>query len=117
MKFYSLCEHHLLPFFGECSIAYVPAGRILGLSKIPKIVDLFAQRLQVQEQLTTQIGSAIAEAVAPLGVACLLSGTHLCTVMRNLKDYDAPMITTYRSGVYKTDEALFETFRRISFKQ
>ncbi len=114
MKFYSLCEHHLLPFYGQVSVAYVPHGRIIGLSKIPKIVGLFAKRLQVQEQLTAQIGKAIDDSVAPLGAACLMSGNHLCSVMRNIGDHDAPMITTYRSGSYKTNDALFETFRRIA---
>jgi GTP cyclohydrolase I len=117
MKFFSVCEHHLLPFHGQCSIAYVPNGRILGLSKIPKIVELFAQRLQVQEHLTRQIGSAIEECVAPRGVAVIMSAMHLCSVMRNHQDYDAPMITMYRAGLYRTDEALFESFRRIAFRE
>lgn len=114
MRFFSVCEHHLLPFFGQCSVAYVPNGRILGLSKIPKIVDLFAQRLQVQEHLTTQIGEAIQSVVAPHGVAVLLSATHLCSVMRHIQDYDAPMITSFRRGVYQADSELFESFRRMA---
>ncbi len=114
MKFFSVCEHHLLPFHGECSIAYVPRGRIVGLSKIPKIVKLFSQRLQVQEHLTRQIGTALEEVVSPKGAAVLMSAMHLCSVMRNHQDYDAPMVTMYRSGVYREDSDLFESFRRIS---
>ncbi|NBU74422.1 MAG: GTP cyclohydrolase I FolE, partial [Planctomycetes bacterium] len=83
ITFASCCEHHLLPFFGECSIAYVPNGKIIGLSKIPKLVDLFAQRLQVQEDLTHQIGTALQEAIKPKGLAVFMSATHLCAVMRN----------------------------------
>lgn len=114
MRFYSVCEHHLLPFHGQCSIAYVPDGRILGLSKIPKIVELFAQRLQVQEHLTGQIGAALDESVFPKGAAVIMSAIHLCSVMRNHQDYDAPMVTMYRSGVYRTDDALFDLFRKFA---
>lgn len=113
MKLYSVCEHHLLPFFGECSVAYVPRGKIIGLSKIPRIVDLYAKRLQVQEHLTEQIGSAIEKAIQPAGIAVLVSATHLCSVMRNLQDHDAPMITAYRRGVYRDNEALFDSFQRL----
>jgi GTP cyclohydrolase I len=114
MRFYSVCEHHLLPFHGQCSIAYVPDGRILGLSKIPKIVELFAQRLQVQEHLVRQIGAALDESVSPKGVAVIMTAIHLCSVMRNHQDYDAPMVTMYRSGIYRTDDALFESFRKFA---
>ncbi len=114
MKFYSICEHHLLPFFGQCSVAYVPRGKIIGLSKIPRIVDVFSQRFQVQEHLTQQIGDAIEDVIAPAGVAVLMTATHLCSVMRNLQDHDAPMITMYRRGVYRDDTALFESFRKIA---
>jgi GTP cyclohydrolase I len=114
MKLYSVCEHHLLPFFGECSVAYVPKGKIIGLSKIPRIVDLYAKRLQVQEHLTEQIGAAIEQAIKPAGIAVMISATHLCSVMRNLQDHDAPMVTTYRRGVYRDNDALFESFQRIA---
>jgi GTP cyclohydrolase I len=114
MKLYSVCEHHLLPFFGECSVAYVPRGKIIGLSKIPRIVDLYAKRLQVQEHLTEQIGTAIAKAIQPAGIAVLVSATHLCSVMRNLQDHDAPMITSFRRGVYRDNDALFESFQRLA---
>jgi len=95
-------------------VAYVPQGKIIGLSKIPRIVDLFAKRLQVQEHLTEQIGRAIENAIKPAGIAVLVSATHLCSVMRNLQDHDAPMITTYRRGVYRDNEALFESFQRLA---
>jgi GTP cyclohydrolase I len=114
MQFYSVCEHHLLPFYGQCSVAYVPNGRIIGLSKIPKIVELFAQRLQVQEHLTRQIGAALDEAVSPKGTAVIMSAIHLCSVMRNYQDYDAPMVTVYRSGLYRTDTDFFESFRKLA---
>ena len=110
MKFFSVCEHHLLPFFGQCSIAYVPDGKIIGLSKIPKLVDLFAARLQVQENFTHQIGSALESAIKPKGIAVMISATHLCAVMRNLQDYDSPMITSYRRGEYQSSNDLFESF-------
>ena len=106
MKLYSIC--------GECSVAYIPAGKIIGLSKIPRIVDLYAKRLQVQENLTEQIGWAIEQAIKPAGIAVMISATHLCSVMRNLQDYDAPMITTYRRGVYRENESLFESFQRLA---
>jgi GTP cyclohydrolase I len=114
MKFFSVCEHHLLPFFGQCSIAYVPDGKIIGLSKIPKLVDMFAARLQVQENFTHQIGSALELAIKPKGIAVIVSATHLCAVMRNLQDYDSPMITSYRRGEYQTSNDLFESFCRAA---
>ena len=116
MKFFSVCEHHLLPFFGECSIAYIPNGKILGLSKIPKLVDLFAQRLQVQEDLTHQIGTALQEAIKPKGIAVLMSATHLCAVMRNLQDYDSPMITSFRRGLYKDSPELYNEFSKAALQ-
>lgn len=112
MKFFSVCEHHLLPFFGECSVAYIPNGKIVGLSKIPKIVDLFSQRLQVQEEMTHQIGSALEKALKPKGIAVLISATHLCAVMRNLQDYDSPMVTSFRRGEYQNSSELFDSFHR-----
>ena len=116
MKFFSVCEHHLLPFFGECSIAYIPNGKILGLSKIPKLVDLFAQRLQVQEDLTHQIGSALQEAIKPKGIAVLMIATQLCAVMRNLQDYDSPMITSFRRGLYKDSPELYDEFSKAALQ-
>jgi GTP cyclohydrolase I len=112
MKFFSTCEHHLLPFFGECSVAYIPGEKIVGLSKIPKLVHMYAQRLQVQERLTRQIGEAIAEVVAPRGVAVLIKATHLCSVMRDIQDHDAPMISVYTQGLYREDSTHLDFFRR-----
>src|SRR5262245_38208040 len=82
IDFYSLCEHHLLPFFGKCHIAYIPSDRVIGLSKIPRLVDVFSRRLQVQERLTNQIAETIRDKVAPLGVAVVMEATHLCMSMR-----------------------------------
>src|SRR6188768_3609909 len=82
IDFYSLCEHHLLPFFGKCHIAYIPQQQVIGLSKIPRLVDVFARRLQVQERLTHQIAEIISDKIHPLGVAVVMEGTHLCMAMR-----------------------------------
>ncbi len=85
IDFYSLCEHHLLPFFGKCHIAYIPQKKVIGLSKIPRLVDVFSRRLQVQERLTHQIAEVIQEKVSPLGVAVVMEGTHLCMAMRGVE--------------------------------
>ena len=112
MNFFSVCEHHLLPFFGECSVAYIPDEKIIGLSKIPKLVHLYSQRLQVQERLTRQVGEAIEEVIAPRGVAVLVKATHLCSVMRDIQDHDAPMISAHTSGLYSEDPTRMDFFRR-----
>src|SRR5690606_33343984 len=85
IDFYSMCEHHLLPFFGKCHVAYIPNGRVIGLSKIPRLVDIFARRLQLQERMTNQIAETITEKIAPLGVAVVCEGTHLCMAMRGVE--------------------------------
>lgn len=100
---YSLCEHHLLPFFGKCHVAYIPNKKIIGLSKIPRIVEIFARRLQVQERLTTQIAEAVQSAVNPLGVAVTIEATHLCTVMRGVEKQNAIAVTNSMLGNFKTD--------------
>lgn len=100
---FSMCEHHMLPFFGKCHIAYLPNKKIIGLSKIPRIVDIFARRLQVQERLTTQIAEAIKSAVEPYGVAVTIEATHLCTVMRGVEKQNSVAITNAMLGKFKTD--------------
>src|SRR5580698_11190446 len=102
IEFYSQCEHHLIPFFGKAHIAYVPQGKVIGLSKIPRIVDVFARRLQVQERLTRQIGDAITEAIHPQGVAVILEAQHLCMMMRGVEKQHSSTVTSAMLGVFKT---------------
>ena len=104
IDFYSLCEHHLLPFFGKCHLAYVPDKRVLGLSKIPRLVDAFAHRLQVQERLTVQIAEAINEHVHPLGVACVIEASHLCMMMRGVQKQNARAVTSSMLGAFRTSD-------------
>ena len=100
---FSMCEHHMLPFFGKCHVAYLPNKKIIGLSKIPRIVEIFARRLQVQERLTTQIAEAINNSVNPHGVAVTIEATHLCTVMRGVEKQNSVTITSSMLGKFKTD--------------
>jgi len=102
IEFYSMCEHHLLPFFGKAHIAYVPNGKVIGLSKIPRLVDVFARRLQVQERLTRQIGDSITEAIQPQGVAVILEASHLCMMMRGVEKQHSSTVTSSMLGVFKT---------------
>jgi GTP cyclohydrolase IA len=102
IEFYSLCEHHLLPFFGKAHIAYLPQGKVVGLSKIPRIVDVFARRLQVQERLTQQIAEAIEEAIHPQGVGVVLEAQHLCMMMRGVEKQSSSTVTSSMRGVFKT---------------
>jgi len=102
IEFFSMCEHHLLPFFGKAHIAYVPDGKVIGLSKIPRVVDVFARRLQVQERLTTQIADAISDAIAPQGVAVILEAQHLCMMMRGVEKQHSATVTSVMLGVFKT---------------
>lgn len=101
IDFYSLCEHHLLPFFGKAHVAYIPKKKVLGLSKIPRIVEMFARRLQVQERMTQQIADFLKETVNPLGVAVVVEGAHMCSMMRGVKKANATMITSALSGTFK----------------
>jgi GTP cyclohydrolase I len=103
IDFYSLCEHHLLPFFGSAHVAYIPAGKILGLSKLPRIVDAFSRRLQVQERLTTEIATAIDEQLHPKGVAVVLEADHLCTMMRGVEKPGNRTITSCMTGIFRRD--------------
>ena len=103
IDFYSLCEHHLLPFIGKCHVAYIPQGRVLGLSKIPRLVDIFARRLQIQERLTNQIAETLREKVDPLGVAVVMEATHLCMAMRGVEKQNSVATTSAMLGVFRED--------------
>jgi GTP cyclohydrolase I len=103
IDFYSLCEHHLLPFFGKCHIAYIPQGRVIGLSKIPRLVEIYARRLQLQERLTSQIADTIQEKIRPLGVAVVVEGTHLCMSMRGVEKQNSFAVTSAMLGVFRED--------------
>ena len=110
IEFYSLCEHHLLPFIGRAHIAYIPSHRVIGLSKIPRIVDMFARRLQLQERMTHQIAEFIDALLQPLGVAVVLEGLHLCATMRGVMKHDARMTTSTMIGVFRSNLATREEF-------
>jgi GTP cyclohydrolase I len=103
IDFYSLCEHHLLPFFGKCHVAYIPNGRVVGLSKIPRLVDVYARRLQVQERLTNQIAATILEKVTPLGVAVVVEAQHLCMSMRGVEKQNSVAVTSAMLGAFRND--------------
>jgi GTP cyclohydrolase IA len=101
IDFYSLCEHHLLPFFGKCHVAYIPSEKVIGLSKIPRLVDVFSRRLQVQERLTHQIAGVIHDKINPLGVAVVMEGTHLCMSMRGVEKQNSFAVTSAMLGVFR----------------
>jgi GTP cyclohydrolase IA len=103
IDFASLCEHHMLPFMGRAHVAYIPDGKVIGLSKIPRIVEMYARRLQVQERMTVQIADCLDAALQPAGVAVIVEGVHLCSVMRGVKKANARMITSAMRGVFRTD--------------
>ena len=103
IDFYSLCEHHLLPFFGRCHVAYIPQGRVLGLSKIPRLVEIFARRLQIQERLTNQIAETLRDKVQPLGVAVVMEAAHLCMSMRGIEKQNSVAVTSSMLGVFRED--------------
>src|SRR5437667_11031672 len=101
VDFYSLCEHHLLPFFGKCHVAYIPSTKVIGLSKIPRLVDVFARRLQVQERLTNQSAGTIGDKIAPLGVAVVMEATHLCMSMRGVEKQNSFAVTSAMLGAFR----------------
>lgn len=110
IEFYSLCEHHMLPFIGRVHVAYLPAGKVLGLSKIPRIVDLFARRLQVQERMTRQIADMIRDLLQPQGVAVVVEALHLCMMMRGVRKHNARMTTSAMHGAFRTNLATRQEF-------
>jgi GTP cyclohydrolase I len=103
IDFYSLCEHHMLPFFGKCHIAYLPQGKVIGLSKIPRLVDVFSRRLQIQERLTQEIANTIRQKINPMGVAVVMEATHLCMSMRGVEKQYSYAVTSAMLGVFRDD--------------
>ena len=110
IEFYSLCEHHMLPFLGRAHVAYIPAGKVLGLSKIPRMVDMYARRLQVQERMTRQIADFLQEFLAPQGVGVVVEAVHLCSMMRGVKKHDARMTTSAMHGAFRANLATRQEF-------
>lgn len=110
IDFYSLCEHHLLPFFGRAHVAYIPEGKVIGLSKIPRIVEMFARRLQVQERMTSQIANFINDVLKPNGVAVVVEGAHMCAMMRGVKKSQASMTTSTMLGAFHENQSLRSEF-------
>ena len=105
IEFYSLCEHHMLPFYGRCHVAYLPKGKIIGISKIPRIVDMFSRRLQVQERLTNQIAHTLEQVLDPYGVAVVMEGKHLCMMMRGVEKQNSLVTSSAMLGSFKTERA------------
>jgi len=114
---FSLCEHHLLPFYGKCHVAYIPKGKIVGLSKIPRIVEIFARRLQVHERLTSQIANCLKEALDPLGVAVIIEALHLCMAMRGVEKQNATCVTSTMLGAFRTDRSTRMEFMQLINKK
>ncbi len=110
IEFYSLCEHHMLPFIGRAHVAYLPAGKVIGLSKIPRIVDMYARRLQVQERMTRQIADILQTTLEPQGVAVVVEGMHLCSMMRGVRKHDARMTTSAMHGAFRANLATRQEF-------
>ena len=114
IELYSLCEHHMLPFFGRAHVAYLPHGRIMGLSKAARIVDMFARRLQVQERLTDQVADAIMEALQPRGVGVVIEASHLCMMMRGVEKQGSRTVTSALRGVFRDDQRTRDEFLRLA---
>jgi len=113
IEVFSLCEHHLLPFFGRCHVAYVPNGKVIGLSKIPRLVDVFARRLQVQERLTVQIAETIMEKIKPQGVGVIIEARHLCMIMRGVEKQNSIAVTSHMLGEFRECEMTRSEFLRL----
>ena len=113
IDFFSLCEHHLLPFFGKCHIAYIPSSKVIGLSKIPRLVDVFARRLQIQERLTNEIAQTIEEKIDPLGVAVVMEATHLCMAMRGVEKQNSFAVTSAMLGAFRNSDRTRNEFLEL----
>jgi GTP cyclohydrolase I len=114
IELYSLCEHHMLPFYGKAHIAYIPNGRIVGLSKLPRVVDVFARRLQVQERLTEQVAQALTDVLQPLGVGVVIEAYHLCMMMRGVQKQNSSTITSAMRGSFRDDPKTRDEFLRLA---
>jgi GTP cyclohydrolase I len=113
IDFYSMCEHHMLPFYGKAHVAYIPNGKVIGLSKIPRIVEMFARRLQIQEQMTSQIAQFLQETLEPQGVAVVIEGAHMCAMMRGVKKENTKMTTSKMTGVFKDNPKTRDEFIQL----
>ena len=113
IEIFSICEHHLLPFFGKCHVAYIPNQKVIGLSKIPRVVDVFAKRLQIQERLTTQIAEALMERIKPQGVGVIIEAKHLCMIMRGVEKQNSVAVTSHMTGVFRDCELTRAEFLRL----
>lgn len=113
IDFYSLCEHHLLPFFGKCHVAYIPTKKVIGLSKLPRIVEVFSRRLQVQERLTKQIADAIQKTIAPIGVGVVMKAQHLCMMMRGVEKQNTVAVSSAMLGSFRSDQKTREEFLNL----